>query len=86
MRPLRWQHVSVVIQNDVIVAGISFQVCGDFFPTSGRTVNITVNDGEQDGSNANNLVGEKEGMSTNAWIVRISHKFNCAGHILSTPR
>lgn len=61
MRPLRWQHVSVVIQNDIIVAGMNFQVCRDFLSSSCRTVNITVNDGEQDGSNANNLVGEREG-------------------------
>ena len=63
MRPLRWQHVSVVIQNDVIVAGMNFQVFRDFLSSSCRTVNITVNDGEQDGSNANNLVGEREGNS-----------------------
>ena len=64
MRPLVAKHLVTIIQDDIVVAGMYFQVCRDFLSSSCRTVNITVNDGEQDGSNANNLVGEREGMPT----------------------
>ena len=60
MRPLVAKHLVTIIQDDIVVAGMNFQVCRDFLSSSCRTVNITVNDGEQDGSNANNLVGESD--------------------------